>query len=104
MRVLINSQTLEVTQALRDFTKEQTAKLEKLGQRINQVRVSLEQRVAKSKRDRNALVKYIVDIPGNKVVIKTKAADMYEAIVDATDKVMRKIRKDKEKRLTKQRQ
>jgi len=77
--------------------------LNKLGQRISKVQVSLEQRVAKSKRDQNALVKYVVDLPGKTLVIKSKAADMYEAIVDATNKVIRRTRKFKEKRLTKQR-
>ncbi len=103
MRILVASKTLEVTQPLREFTKEQAAKLEKLGQRISKVQVSLDQRVAKSKRDRNSLVKYVVDLPGKTLVTKCKGADMYEAIVDATDKVIRQTRKFKEKKLTQQR-
>jgi len=103
MRILVASKTLEITQPLRNFTKQQASKLNKLGQRISKVQVSLEQRVAKSKRDQNALVKYVVDLPGKTLVIKSKAADMYEAIVDATNKVIRRTRKFKEKRLTKQR-
>jgi ribosomal subunit interface protein len=101
MRILVESKTLEVTQPLREFTKEQASKLNKLGQRISKVQVSLEQRVAKSKRDRNALVKYVVNVPGKTLVTKCKAADMYNAIIDATDKVIRQTRKFKEKRLTK---
>jgi len=103
MRILIASKTLEITKAMRDFANEQALKLDKLGQRISKVQVFLEQRVAKSKRDKNALVKYVVNLPGKTLVIKCKAADMYDAIIDATDKVMRQTRKFKEKRLTKQR-
>ncbi|MBT3249463.1 MAG: ribosome-associated translation inhibitor RaiA [Candidatus Pacebacteria bacterium] len=103
MRILIASKTLEITTAMREFAHEQALKLDKLGQRISKVQVFLDQRVAKSKRDRNALVKYVVNLPGKTIVIKTKAADMYDAIVDATDKVFRQTRKFKEKRLTKQR-
>jgi len=104
MRILIASKTLEITKAMRDFANEQALKLNKFGQRISKVQVFLEQRVAKSKRDRNALVKYVVSLPGKTLVIKCKAADMYDAIIDATNKVMRQTRKFKEKRLTKQRQ
>jgi ribosomal subunit interface protein len=104
MRVLVASKTLELTRALRKFTQDQAVKLGKLGQRISKVQVSLDQRVKKSKRDRNALVKYVVSLPGKTVVIKCKGADMYDAITDATDKAARQIRKFKEKRLSTQRQ
>lgn len=103
MRVLIASKTFEVTQPLREFTKKQASKLSKLGTKISKVQVYLEKRVAKSKRDRNALVKYVVNLPGKTLVTKCKAADMYEAVIDATNRVIRQTRKFKEKRLTKQR-
>ncbi|MBU0576651.1 ribosome-associated translation inhibitor RaiA [Patescibacteria group bacterium] len=103
MRVLIASKTLKVTQSLRKFAKEQALKLEKLGQRISKVQVFLEKLVTNSKRDRNALVKYVVDLPGETLVTKCKGADMYKALTNATDKVIRQTRKFKEKRLKKQR-
>lgn len=104
MRILIASKTLKITKALRAFANEQALKINKFGQRTSKVQIFLEKRVEKSKRDRNALVKYVVSLPGKTIVIKSKAADMYDAIVDATDKVIRRTRKFKEKRLTKQRQ
>lgn len=103
MRILIASKTLKITQSLREFAREQALRLNKLGQRVSKVQVFLEQRVAKSKRDRNALVKYVVSLPGKTLVTKRKAADMYEGIIDATDRAIRQTRKFKEKRLTKQR-
>ncbi len=103
MRILVASKTLKITQSLREFANQQALKLEKLGQRISKVQVFLEQRVAKSKRDRNALVKYVVNLPGKTLVTKYRGRDMYEAIIDATNRMIRQTRKFKEKRLTKQR-
>ena len=103
MRILIASKTLEVSPPLRRFAQEQALRLSKLEQRISKVRVSLEKRVQKSKRERNALVKYVVNLPGKTLVTKVKAPDMYQAIIDATDRAIRQTRKFKEKRLTKQR-
>lgn len=103
MRILIASKTLELTKSMRRFAHYQASKLSKLSQRISKVQIFLDQQVAKSKRDRNALVKYVVNLPGKTLVIKCKAADMYEAMTDATDKVVRQVRKFKEKRLSKQR-
>lgn len=103
MQVQIASKTLEITQALRQFTNDQAEKLLRFNQKIFKVRISLDQQAKGTKRDRNALVKYVVSIPGKTVVIKHKAHDMYDAIVESTDKVMRQLRKTKEKRLQKSR-
>lgn len=103
MRVLVASKTLEITQALREFAYEQTQKLDKLNQRISQIKIFLDQQARKTKRSRNALVKLVISLPGKTVVIRHKAHDMYEALVEATDKTVRQVRKLKEKRLAQQR-
>lgn len=102
MQVQVASKTLKVTQALRDFAKQQASKLQKLHQRITKIQIFLDKRTH-SKRDRNALVKYVVSLPGKTIVLKRKAHDMYEAIVDATDQTLRSLRKTKEKQMAKQR-
>lgn len=99
MQIQVASKTLKVTRALRQFASDQAAKLQKPNQRISKVRISLDQPAKGTKRDRNALVKYVVSLPGKTVVMKHKAHDMYEAIVETTDKVVRQVRKIKEKRL-----
>ncbi len=103
MQIQIASKTLEITNALRQFASDQADKLHKFNQQIFKVRISLDQLAKGTKRDRNALVKYVVSIPGKTVVMKHKAHDMYDAIVESTEKVTRQLRKIKEKRLKKAR-
>jgi ribosomal subunit interface protein len=100
MRVHIASKTLEITRALRAFTREQASKLDKINSRIIKVQVFLEKQVKGSKREDNALVKYVVSVPGKTVVIRRAAKDMYEAIAMATDRVIRHVRKLKERQHT----
>ena len=99
MRILIASKTLTITQALRAFAIEQASKLQKLHQRIGKVQISLDHKVTGSKRDQNAIIKYVVSLPGKTIVVRTMASDMYEGIVDATNAAMRQVRKMKEKQI-----
>lgn len=98
MRVFVASKTLDLTRALREFAHRQAGKLDKLNLRITKTQIFVDQWAQKTKQDRNALVKCVVSLPGKTVVIKHKAYDMYEAIVAATDKIVRQVRKIKEKR------
>lgn len=100
MVVIVTSKTLHVTQALRDMAERQAQKLHRFGKNIIRVRVSLEA-VAKKKNDTHAtIVQYHVELPGRDVVVKRKARDMYEALVDAASSASRQVRKVKEKELT----
>lgn len=103
MLVMVRSQSLKITKALRRFTQKQAQKLQKLHQRISKIQVSLDKRVRRSKDDSSTIVKYIVSLPDKTVVLSHKANDMYQAVVDATQKVLRQVRKLKEERLTKTR-
>lgn len=100
MGIIVASQTLHVTQALKRFAQEQAQKLLKLNQRISKVQIFLEQEVKAAKRESNAIVKYIVTLPGKQLVIRHRAHDMYQGIVDTTDRVFRQVRKLKERRQT----
>lgn len=100
MVVIVTSKTLQVTQALRDMAERQAQKLHRFGKQIIRVRVSLEA-VTKKKNDSHAtIVQYHVELPGRDVVVKRKARDMYEALVDAASSASRQVRKVKEKQLT----
>lgn len=103
MLITIASQTVELTKALRQFARQQATKLYRLNQRVTAVRVFLNTRT-RSKLDDNALIKYVVSLPGKTIVIKRTAHDMYEGIVDVTDRVIRHVRKTKEKRIDRHRQ
>lgn len=100
MVVIVTSKTLHVTQALREMAERQAQKLYRLGKQIIRVRVSLEA-VAKKKNDiHSTIVQYHVELPGKDVVVKRRARDMYEALVDAASSASRQVRKMKEKRMT----
>ncbi len=100
MDVIVTSKTLQVTQALRSMAIRQAQKLYRLGKRILRVRVSLEA-VARKKNDSTAtVVQYHVELPGKDVVVRRRARDMYEALVDAASSAARQVQKVKERRLT----
>ncbi|MGD9128973.1 MAG: ribosome-associated translation inhibitor RaiA [Candidatus Woesebacteria bacterium] len=104
MRILVQGKDLAVTKALRNFTKDQVnRKLSKISQRINQVRVYFEHISRKNGDPKRAVVRYKVELPGKDIVVKSRAKNLYQAIVTATDTMVRKVRKNKEKRMAKTR-
>ena len=94
---------MEVTKALKFFIKKQASKLGKMHGKISKVRVYVENVARRDSDPNRAEVRYKVELPGKDIVVKRRATDLYEAIVDATDSVVRQVRKMKEKRITKQR-
>ena len=99
MKVIVQAKSLTVTRALREFIERQSLKLNKLGQKISAVRVYLEQSTKKSSKNKNVLVKYRIEIPGEDVWVEVAGYDFYDAIVDAVETASRKLRKKKEKHL-----
>ncbi len=103
MNVSVQSKTLEITEALRSFCERQANKVSRFSQKISSVNIYIEN-VAKKKNDPEAAsVQYSVNLPGQVLVVKRRATDLYEAIVDATNGIMRQVRKEKEKRIDKKR-
>ncbi|NCN24077.1 MAG: ribosomal subunit interface protein [Candidatus Pacebacteria bacterium CG10_big_fil_rev_8_21_14_0_10_42_12] len=103
MQVIVESKNLEVTKAIREFAEKQARKLSKLSGRITRIRLFLET-IPKKRNDPHAnTVTYEVEVPGKNVVITSKAVDMYEAIVAATNTAARRMRKQFEKKITKRR-
>jgi len=100
MVVIVTSKTLHVTQALREMAERQAQKLYRLGKRIIRVRVSLEAVTKKKNDTHSTVVQYHVELPGKDVVVRRKARDMYEALVDAASSAARQVRKAKEKQAT----
>ena len=99
MEIIIQAKTLKVTRALREFINRQAEKLKKLEEaKISKVRVYLEQGTKKDSDDKKVYVKYKIAIPGKDLWVEIHGYDFYEAIVDATDAALRKLRKTKEKK------
>lgn len=103
MTVLVESNSIKVTDALRQFVETQAQKVSKLGKGIVDIRVFLET-IAKKNNDPHAnKVTLKVSIPGKDVVVTKAAVDMYEAITGATDSAVRRLRKVYERKRTLQR-
>lgn len=104
MTVIVQAKSMSVTQSLRDFATSQARKIAKFSGRISQITVYLEQVTQRKTNDPTvASVKYLVRMPGKDIVVKRKATDMYDAIVDATDRVTRQVRKLKERKISQKR-
>jgi ribosomal subunit interface protein len=100
MKVLIQSKTLEVSAALRDFVERQTNRIANHKHRVNSVSVSLENITRKKNDQTSAVARLKIDLPGKKdVIVERRAANLYEAIMEACERAMRYVRKLKEKRL-----
>ncbi|PIR59236.1 MAG: ribosomal subunit interface protein [Candidatus Pacebacteria bacterium CG10_big_fil_rev_8_21_14_0_10_56_10] len=99
MRIIVQSKTVRVTQALRAFVRKQALKMLK-HQRVIGVRVYLETVAKRSNDPQGTTVKYQVEVPGKDIVVKRQAADLYQAIASATRRALRQVRKAKEKRIT----
>ena len=103
MNVIVQAKDLKVTRALREFIERQAGKLKKLqGLKVSKVEVYLEKGAAKGT-DKRVSIKYKVEIPGKNIWVEISGYDFYDAAVDATRAVLRKLRKNKEKRLDHQR-
>jgi ribosomal subunit interface protein len=99
MNVIVQSKTLEITEAIRNFALRQSRKLVKKGQRIIQVTIFLEH-VKKKKNDlQGATAKFLVTMPGKSVMAQERSKDLYLAISEACHTALRQIGKVKEKRL-----
>lgn len=99
MDVIVTSKTLQVTQALRAAAIRQAEKLFRFGKKVIKVRVTLE-KVTRKRHDIQAtIVQYQVELPGKRIIVRRKAQDMYEALVDAASSAARQVRKVKEKQL-----
>ncbi len=103
MHVIIQSKTLEVTQALRNYVQKQVKKLARRGKKIEKVTVVLDS-VKKKKNDSSAkTVQFHIELPGKNLTVRKQAHDMYVAIVDAAESTARSLRKKKEKQVDRKR-
>jgi ribosomal subunit interface protein len=100
MKILIQSKTLAVTEAMRSFIERQTRRLFRKSQRVGQVTIYLETLSKRKKHDvQSACAKFQVHLPGRDIVVERRAVDLYQAIADASASAARRLRKFKEKRI-----
>ena len=93
MQVNISGHQLEVTAAMRDYTNEKLAKLERHFDKITNVQVIM--RVDKLKQ----LIEATVHVAGGELVANAEHEDMYAAIDLLVDKLDRQLIRHKEKQI-----
>ena len=97
--IIVQAKSLKVTRALREFIQRQASKLNKLKDlKISKVTVYLEQDTKKASDNKKVSVKYSIEIPGTDLWVEINGYDFYDAIVDATNAALRKMRAAKEKK------
>lgn len=97
MQILVEGKNLAVTDAIKRHATRQAQKVLKLHKSVTAIRIFLETLQRKTNDPKANTVTYEIDIPGQDVVVRSHARDMYEAIVKATDAAQRKLRKFAEK-------
>ena len=101
MDIIVQAKNKEASQALRSFIKTQLMKIEKLGVPVRQVRVFLENISGKDSDPHRASVVVDVDIAGKKKVsVRSRAHDLYQAVMEVSQDTIRQVRKQKEKKIT----
>jgi len=103
MRVVVQSSSVPVTQALRSFAEQQVNRLVRKSQRIYQINFGIRKILGKKNDMTAAEVTCRVSLPGKQVVITRRGSDVYEALVDSSRRAARKLRKLREKRSQKYR-
>ncbi len=98
MTVIVESKQMKVTSGLRAHVETQARKLMKLSKNVTAIRVHLETVRKKSNDTLANIVTYVVQLPGKDVVVKKRAVDMYQAIIQATEGAARQVRKRYERR------
>ena len=97
--VIVQAKSLKITRALREFIQRQSNKLAKLKDlKISKVTVYLEQDTKKPSDHKKVSVKYSIEIPGKDLWVEINGYDFYDAIIDATNAALRKMRKAKERK------
>jgi ribosomal subunit interface protein len=100
MNILVHAKNLKPTEALRSFIHSQVEKVKRLGLPIQRVQVFLENVTRKTNDPHRASVQLTTDIPGKgRVTVGSQTRDLYMAVGEATNSLMRHLRKEKEKRV-----
>jgi len=100
MNVIIQSSSVTVSTAIRNFCQKHCRKLFGKGMQIDQITVFLDKVVRKKNDDKSATAKLHISTPGKNIIIKRQAHDLYNAIVDAANRAQRTlIKKNKKKKL-----
>lgn len=99
MNVIVQSKTLVVTEAIRNFARHQVERLTRRDHKISRVTVFLEN-VSKKRNDLHAATaKILVDLPGKNVVVQERSQNLYDAIGQAARAAAQQVNRMKKRKL-----
>jgi ribosomal subunit interface protein len=99
MNILVNAKNMKTTKALRSFIREQFDKVKRIGLPVQRIQVFLDNVARKDNDPHRSSVQVTADIPRRgRVTVQSKTHDIYKAVGEATQSLMRHLRKEKEKR------
>lgn len=99
MRVIVQSKSVAVTEALRRYIRRQLSLLTRHSQRISSVTVILETIKGGKDPERAMKVKICIHLPKAPFCVEREGHDLYQVVVDASHRAARYLRKTKEKHL-----
>ena len=96
MKIIIKSNHVDITEALKEYAHKRMEKLERFFDLIQMIKITLDIRANSSESDRQC-VSAIIDTDTTVIVAKKKSADMYSSIDLVLDKLQIQLKKHKEK-------
>lgn len=91
MQINFTGHQLEVTPALKDFTNEKLARLQRHYDAISSINVTFSVQKLRN------IAEATIQVPGNSLHASSEAEDMYAAIDALVDKLDRQLKKHKDK-------
>jgi putative sigma-54 modulation protein len=95
--VQISGDGLDLTDAIREYIDEKLTKYENIFEVATNIRVECSEHVAARGVDKDFKVEVLMNLPRTQARVEKKGADLYAAIDEATDVLVRKVKKYKDK-------
>ncbi len=91
MQLQLTGHHLEITPAIREYIEKKLQKIHSLGDRITHIHITLEKEKVEH------VVQANISLPGSQIHIESKSEDMYASIDRLIDKIMRQLKKYRDK-------
>jgi putative sigma-54 modulation protein len=95
--VQISGDGFDITDPIREYIDEKLTKYEKIFEIATNIRVECSEHVASRGVDKDFKVEILMNLPRTQARVEKKGADLYAAIDEATDVLVRKVKKYKGK-------
>ncbi len=95
--VQISGDGMDITEAIKDYINDKLSKYENIFEIATNIRVECSEHVAARGVDKDFKVEVLMNLPRTQARVEKKGADLYAAIDEVTDVLVRKVKKYKGK-------